>query len=132
MNSVKSLPSFDVGKDFGEGKRDGKGIDGKGGFLSITHPNEAIFTEAETKVFKEHGFSNNQSILNLVKSTNKLKTPSAVVVDNAVVVSELIEVKNAIKSIKLDQNDVNYDVMENIIEYYHRRGNRATIKKRKL
>ena len=73
-----------------------------------------------------------QSILNLVKSTNKLKTPSAVVVDNAVVVSELIEVKNAIKSIKLDQNDVNYDVMENIIEYYHRRGNRATIKKRKL
>ena len=128
--NVKALPAFESGTD--NTGQTGRGIDGKGGFHAVLHPNEMVMNSDQTSELKKHGYTTRDSILNLVKSTNKLKTPSAVVVDNAVVVDKLDQLNKSIQSIKLDQNDVNYDVMENIIEYYHRKGNRATIKKRKL
>lgn len=39
---INSLPSFDVGTE-NTGKN-GKGVDGKGGFISILHPNERVMT----------------------------------------------------------------------------------------
>ena len=128
--NVKALPTFDVGTD-NTGKT-GRGIDGKGGFHAVLHPNEMVMNSDQTSELAKHGYKTRDSILNLVKSTNKLKTPNQVVVDNTIVVSELREVKDAIKSLKLEQNDVNYDVMENIIEYYNRKGNRAVTRRRKL
>ena len=128
--NVKSLPTFDVGTD-NTGKT-GRGVDGKGGFHAVLHPNEMVMNSDQTSELAKHGYKTRDSILNLVKSTNKLKTPSQVVVDNTIVVNELREVKDAIKSLKLEQNDVNYDVMENIIEYYNRKGNRAVTRRRKL
>lgn len=41
------LPSFDVGADRLTG--DGRGVDGKGGFLAINHPNERILTADHNK-----------------------------------------------------------------------------------
>lgn len=44
---LKTLPSFDVGADRLGGN--GKGVDGKGGFMAINHPDERILTAEQNK-----------------------------------------------------------------------------------
>jgi hypothetical protein len=60
---VKSLPSFDVGtEDTGS---NGKGVDGKGGFFSILHPNERVLTKEQNSLIGD--ISNNDLAETMVK-----------------------------------------------------------------
>lgn len=60
---LKALPSFDVGAD--RLQSNGKGIDGKGGFLAINHPDERIMTAEQNKLI---GFNHKNSDIAKVMS----------------------------------------------------------------
>ena len=61
------LPSFDVGADRLTG--DGRGIDGKGGFLAINHPDERIMTAEQNAIIGYH--HKNSDIANVMSFYNK-------------------------------------------------------------
>lgn len=64
---VRSLPSFDVGADRLD--KNGFGVDGKGGFLAINHPDERILTADQNKRIGYHW--TNESLTNMVDMYNK-------------------------------------------------------------
>ncbi len=61
------LPSFDVGADRLTG--DGRGVDGKGGFLAINHPDERIITAEQNAIIGYH--HKNSDIANVMSFYNK-------------------------------------------------------------
>jgi hypothetical protein len=101
---LSQLSSFDVGADRLTEK--GKGIDNKGGFLAINHPNEMIMTADENAAM---GFRPRSEIVNIVKRFDEgqvtrlnepLKSDSAgTTFDIKPIVDKLSGVENAIKNI---------------------------------
>ena len=104
---VQSLPAFYEGT---ENTGSGGGLDGKGGFLSVLHPNERVMTAEQNNIV---GSLTNAELASLAGMYNAgLVAPAATVKASLAahdVVSELREVKRAIKNIEIPHQQVYYD-----------------------
>lgn len=96
---VMSLPAFEKGiEDTGV---NGKGIDGKGGFLSILHPNERVLTKEQNSIMS--GLSNEEVSETIAKyrSGQLVNIKNVDVAGNsfdiAPLLSEIKDLKNVIK-----------------------------------
>jgi hypothetical protein len=94
-----SLPAFEKGiEDTGV---NGKGIDGKGGFLSILHPNERVLTKEQNSMMS--GLSNDEVSETIAKyrSGQLVNIKNVDVAGNsfdiAPLLSEIKDLKNVIK-----------------------------------
>ena len=96
---INSLPTFEKGIE-NTGKN-GRGLDGKGGFLSILHPEERVVPKEENKLI---GNVTNKDLANIVNeyNTGKLISTGAKQLgngwDSALIVKQLIQVQNAIEN----------------------------------
>jgi ABC-type transporter Mla subunit MlaD len=89
---INSLPSFFVGTE--DTGKNGKGVDGKGGFVSILHPNERVMTAEQNAMTK--GLSNPM----LADVAWQYKTGNLVPKSNDgsfAVVSELVALRRAVE-----------------------------------
>lgn len=98
---INSLPAFFEGTE--DTGANGKGIDGKGGFLSILHPNERVMTKEQNE--KMQGISNVElSTLaeDYMRGNLIHKYEGATTINNnwdtQIIVSELREVKDILKN----------------------------------
>jgi hypothetical protein len=89
---INSLPSFDVGTE-NTGKN-GKGVDGKGGFISILHPNERVMTAEQNAMTS--GLSNPM----LADVAYQFKTGQLVPAgqsNNFAVINELVQLRKTVE-----------------------------------
>ncbi|QDP50836.1 MAG: putative minor tail protein [Prokaryotic dsDNA virus sp.] len=96
---INSLPTFADGiEDTGN---NGRGLDGKGGFLSILHPNERVVPKEENKLI---GDLSNKDLARVVNEYNTGKligegaTQLGVGFQSQLIVKHLIKVQNAIEN----------------------------------
>ena len=96
---INSIPTFEDGiEDTGN---NGRGLDGKGGFLSILHPNERVVPKEENKLI---GDLSNKELANVVNEYNTGKligdgaTQLGVGFESQLIVKHLIKVQNAIEN----------------------------------
>jgi len=97
---IKTLPTFFEGTE--DTGKQGEGVDGKGGFFSILHPNERVVPKKHNEMI---GDVSNEELANLAYKyqagliTDKADYSSAMVVnDNSVVVSLLESLERTIKN----------------------------------
>ena len=96
---INTLPTFAEGTE--DTGTNGKGIDGKGGFLSILHPNERVLTKDQNSLI---GNISNEELSRIVNeyNTGKLIGEGASQMGNgwesALIVKHLINVQNAIEN----------------------------------
>lgn len=92
---IQSLPAFEKGiEDTGT---NGNGIDGKGGFLSILHPNERVLTKDQNK---NVGEISNDELSNLALKYRNGELESIINVNNTKSDPENNEIVNRLKSLE--------------------------------
>jgi hypothetical protein len=97
---ISTIPSFEVGtEDTGS---NGNGIDGRGGFNAILHPNERVMTKEQNAMLG--GLKNDEvaDTISKVRSGELVKMPSAKSVNtnwqSEALISEMKELKDIIKN----------------------------------
>lgn len=112
---IQGLPSFFVGT---EDTGSGGGLDGKGGFLSVLHPNERVMTAEQNAMI---GDISNKEAAKVLSMYNAGLMPQVAYMPNYNstqsndVVKELREVKDAIKQIEIPVQSWAYDATEKAI-----------------
>jgi len=92
---IQSLPAFEKGiEDTGT---NGNGVDGKGGFLSILHPNERVLTKDQNK---NVGEISNDELSNLALKYRNGELESIINVNNTKSDPENNEIVNRLKSLE--------------------------------
>lgn len=92
---IQSLPAFEKGiEDTGT---NGNGVDGKGGFLSILHPNERVLTKDQNK---NVGQISNDELSNLALKYRNGELESIINVNNTKSNPENNEIVNRLKSLE--------------------------------
>ena len=92
---IQSLPAFEKGiEDTGT---NGNGVDGKGGFLSILHPNERVLTKEQNK---NVGEISNDELSNLALKYRNGELESIINVKNTKSDPESNEIVNRLKSLE--------------------------------
>mgnify|MGYP000873647095 CR=1 FL=1 len=114
---IQSLPAFYEGT---ENTGTGGGLDGKGGFLSVLHPNERVMTAEQNGMV---GSLSNIELANLAQMYNMgLVAPKVTYESDRTdaVIHELRSVKEAIKSIDIPAQKVYFDettkALVNVVE----------------
>ena len=85
--SIGSMFSFDGGGYTGSGARSG-GLDGKGGFMAMVHPNEQIidYTKPQTASAQQYSGSSSSTVINqVINTTGRIdrKTSNQIASDSA-------------------------------------------------
>lgn len=114
---IQSLPAFYEGT---ENTGTGGGMDGKGGFLSVLHPNERVMTAEQNGMV---GTLSNMELANLAQMYNMGLVAPRVTYETDrtdAVIHELRSVKDAIKSIDIPAQKVYFDettkALVNVVE----------------
>lgn len=114
---IQSLPAFYEGT---ENTGSGGGLDGKGGFLSVLHPNERVMTAEQNGMV---GTLSNMELANLAQMYNMGLVAPRVTYESDrtdAVINELRSVKDAIKSIDIPAQKVYFDettkALVNVVE----------------
>ena len=129
LAGLSSLSSFDVGTDRIDAN--GKGVDGKGGNLAITHPNEMILQE---DLVEKMGFPSRYDVADVFtryKDGDLIDKEGAVMpvvisqkTDNSDLVREMKATRKEIKNINSGDKSAVFDAVEGAIKYKQRNGNR--------
>jgi len=112
---IQGLPSFFVGT---EDTGSGGGLDGKGGFLSVLHPNERVMTAEQNAMI---GDISNKEAAKVLSMYNAGLMPQVAYMPNynstqsSDVVKKLNDVEKAIKQIEIPVQSWAYDATEKAI-----------------
>jgi hypothetical protein len=98
---LKTLPSFEVGTE--DTGKNGNGIDGRGGFHAILHPNERVLTKEQNKLIGNVSNEDLALTMNKINSGELVKlkegaTSSVGNWQNIALISEIQDLKNIIKN----------------------------------
>ena len=120
---INALPSFDVGTDNTSKHINGGngGVDGKGGFLAVNHPNEKIFNSDDSNKI---GFDVPNSVVadtfSMARKGLLVPKQSASVViptwqSNEAIISKFDSLEKAVKDIEITTINYEYDDLEGIL-----------------
>ena len=108
---IKSLPTFEKGtQDTGKG---GKGVDNKGGFLNILHPNEGVIKSETNKKKLKAGLTNETAVDYAIKYQHlkpKINQKTEIIPNN----QELKDIKKILKDLpnNMPTQDLFFDEQE--------------------
>jgi hypothetical protein len=98
---LKTLPSFEVGTE--DTGKNGNGIDGRGGFHAILHPNERVLTKEQNKLIGNVSNEDLALTMNKINSGELVKLKEGATSNvgnwqNIALISEIQDLKNIIKN----------------------------------
>lgn len=98
---LKTLPSFEVGTE--DTGKNGSGIDGRGGFHAILHPNERVLTKEQNKLIGNVSNEDLALTMNKINSGELVKLKEGATSNvgnwqNIALISEIQDLKNIIKN----------------------------------
>jgi hypothetical protein len=98
---LKTLPSFEVGTE--DTGKNGNGIDGRGGFHAILHPNERVLTKEQNKLIGNVSNEDLALTMNKINSGELVKLKEGATSNvgnwqNIDLISEIQDLKNIIKN----------------------------------
>lgn len=98
---LKTLPSFEVGTE--DTGKNGNGIDGRGGFHAILHPNERVLTKEQNKLIGNVSNEDLALTMNKINSGELVKLKEGATSNvgnwqNMALISEIQDLKNIIKN----------------------------------
>lgn len=98
---LKTLPSFEVGTE--DTGKNGSGIDGRGGFHAILHPNERVLTKEQNKLIGNVSNEDLALTMNKINSGELVKLKEGATSNvgnwqNMALISEIQDLKNIIKN----------------------------------
>ena len=97
---IKNLPSFEVGTE--DTGTNGNGIDGRGGFHAVLHPNERVLTKEQNKLIGNVSNNDLAITMNKINSGEIIKYKGATAIntnwENLALLNEIKDLKSIIKN----------------------------------